>query len=135
MKKKRMLDSATGLHDIARRYLVARCAARDAKALIDLGLNQALGDKRERLVAVREDPRATLEQVVIVVAAKEALDLIELFETGSEGDGTEAGRTATTAFAASLACARSRYRRGRCTLCKGPALPCARRHAAGMSCA
>lgn len=119
------------LHELSLSYLIAHCAARDAKAMIDLGLSEATRFKREGLAAIRNNKLAELDDVIFVVATKEAYDLLELY---SHCDGEE-GRTATSALTAALSSARARYRRGRCAWCGGPALPCARRHAEGRSCA
>lgn len=119
------------LHELSLSYLIAHCAARDAKAMIDLGLSEATRFKREGLVAIRNNKLAELDDMIFVVATKEAYDLLELY---SHTDWEE-GRTATSALTAALSSARARYRRGRCARCGGPALPCARRHAEGRSCA
>ncbi len=125
-------------------YLRALVAKRDAKRLIDLGFASSVA---AALVVIRDDQRqldvrttingvavtAISEEAVALVALKEAADAIELYDR--DPAHCPEGRTAAEAYAAAMKRVRARYQRGQCRRCKGPALPCARRHARGLSCA
>ena len=76
--------------------------------------------------------RDQAKQEIAEIAAKEAADLIDLYDV--EPDRYPEGRTADTAFKNAMRQARRCYARGKCALCKGPAIACARRHAQGSSC-
>ena len=110
-------------------YLAAHVAYRDAVRLLSIGLAACTEETSQRL---KEEPR-TLDDAIVAVAITEAADLVELFER----DPSEypQGRTPDLAFADRLKNAKRRFRNGKCALCKGPALPCAIRHARGRSCA
>jgi len=110
-------------------YLSAHVAHRDSKRLLSIGLAACVQDASRRL---REKPK-TLDEAVEAVAIKEAADLVELYE--QDPIGFSDGRTADAALAAGFKLTKKRYRNGKCALCKGPALPCAIRHARGRSCA
>ena len=113
----------------AESYVRAFAARRDAKRLLDIGFAAATKDHAKVL---RRAPR-TLAEAIEIVAVKEACDRLDIYDRDPGGEPD--GRTADVAFAVSLKVARSRYARGKCWLCKGPALRCARRHAHGRSCA
>lgn len=111
-------------------YLRVLVAHRDAKRLLDIGRDAATEDYL-RLVAKVIDTSA-LPAVIQAVAVSKAKELIELYD--GEPSAWPAGRSADSATAAALKLCRKLYRRGKCTLCGGAALPCARRHAHGRDC-
>lgn len=74
-----------------------------------------------------------LEDVVFMVAVKEAADLLDLYDRDPKR--YPQGRGVEPALTFSLRSTRARYANGKCGLCKGPALDCARRRAHGGSCA
>lgn len=108
-------------------YVGAAVARRDARRLLDIGFEASTSEAFRALIP------ATLETAIGCVAAKEAMALVELYDSNPEKH--PAGRTAETALKASWAIARERYAGGKCGLCGGKALSCAERHAAGRSCA
>ncbi len=125
-------------------YLRALVARRDAKRMIDIGFDAATEEARaviEAEQAAREtnfffngaEVLTLTPEAIDAVALKEAADSIEIYER--DPAHSPDGRTAAEAYAAALKRVRSRYRGGKCSLCKGPALPCARRHTRGGSCA
>jgi hypothetical protein len=116
--------------EATRQYLAALCAHRDAKHLLELGFAAATAKARAVLSVECDD---ALPEAMQLVAAKEAADIIDLYD--KDPTAYPDGRTADMALAASTANVRARYARGRCHFCNGPALACARRHAHGRSCA
>jgi hypothetical protein len=141
-KKKAPLD----VQEAGKQYLHALCAKRDAIRLIEIGF--AVGT--QKYVKAIQAAQASLERdeapstgllndSIALVAMKEARDIIELYERDPQRYPD--GQSAESALAAGMKIARGRYKKSRfskefkCTLCRGPALPCAVRHASGKSCA
>jgi hypothetical protein len=123
----------TPLQEAIRAYLGAYVAARDAKRLIDIG-RAATVEQPLKVLWSAQRQTARFDALLELVAAKEALDLIAIYGDDPLFNGGH-GRTADLAYAEALKNVRSRYQRGRCTLCNGPARACAIRHAEGKSCA
>ena len=109
-------------------YLGAKVARRDAERLLDIGYAAAVEDAAKVLEREPED----LDEAILFVAAKEASDIIDLY--GHDPEEYPQGRTIDLAYAHALKSAKKRYHKGKCCFCKGPALPCAKRHAHGRSC-
>ena len=110
-------------------YLGAHVAYRDAKRLLKHGLAAAT----MKAFGTLEAEPVNLGEAIELVAAKEAFDLIELYEQNP--DKYPEGRTAESALKDGLRRARGRYQGNKCSLCKGIGLACAKRHAHGRSCA
>lgn len=117
--------------EAARSYLGALCAYRDAKRLLMKGFAHATAEPYR--VLAKDVAPADLLELTKIVACKEASDLIDLYDR--EPGSYPEGRTADTAFAAGMRVAKARYARGKCGLCRGPALDCAKRHGKGQGCA
>jgi hypothetical protein len=115
------------------RYLTLQQAYRDAVRLIEIGRSAASKEHRDVLNRVLRSSKPLLADLVLVVAVREAWDLLELFKT--DPDGYPEGETVEQAWAISLRNVRLRYRGGKCGLCRGPARTCAARHVEGLSCA
>ena len=113
-------------------YLNAFTVRRDARRMIDAGFNAATERCRTALLFEEED-RISLFEAEALVVAKEAVDLLGLYEKAPLE--YPEGRTADLALAASRKNAGTRYRSGKCRSCGGRALPCACRRALGKSCA
>jgi hypothetical protein len=111
-------------------YVGAMVAARDAKRLITVAFGTVTTESRAILHEERINPG--LECAIELAAVKEAADLVALYD--SDPQAWPQGRTAAEALAYASGIVKARYRRGRCTSCKGPALACAKRHADGLSC-
>jgi hypothetical protein len=127
------MTKAQRIERAAVRYLAAQQAHRDALRLLEIGRSAASTEHRKILTQVVESKRSTLDDLIYVVAAKEALDLITFYATDPQGYPD--GKTSERAWAVSLKAIKARYRKGKCALCKGPALGCIARHAEGRSCA
>ncbi len=112
-------------------HLRSVVAVREGARLLHAGHEAAVATLKPVLGA--DVGRLGIEQVTALVVAKEASDLLGLYDL--DPAAYPDGRTADLAIAASAKNAGRRYQRGRCALCKGPALDCARRHARGRSCA
>lgn len=129
----RRMTKAERIERAARGYLTAQQVHRDALRLLEIGRSAASKEHREMLDGILESKTSTLDDLIYVVAAKEALDLIEFFKT--DPGGYPDGETAARAWEVSLKNIKARYRKGKCALCKGSALGCIARHAEGRSCA
>lgn len=119
------LTSATAV------YMAAYVAQRDAVRLIRQGFAAAthsalgvLSTKVERLTFVE------VSRLVVCQLARELVDL-----HGERPLEYPEGSTAERALAYAERAVGARYASGKCRLCNGDALPCARRHAVGRSCA
>ena len=135
------MNRAEDIRAVAHSFLGALVARRDAKRLLDVGFEAATEDARTTLedgqgridVRIEDDAGPIGDMAILLVALKEAADLIELHDRDPKS--YPAGRTAAEAFAVTEKAIRRRYARDKCGFCKGPAVQCARRHARGMSCA
>jgi hypothetical protein len=127
-----MHEQREEIRKAARSLVGALAAKRDAKRLIDYGFAAAT---EESIVAIRDAQTScsSLEVAIELAIVKEAADLIDLYDRDPEQ--YPAGRTDVEALAAARKAVLACYRRDKCTICKGPALPCAKRHAQGKSCA
>ncbi len=137
--KKPPLPTVEELRDATGSYIRATAAYRDAKRLLESGYAAGIARPHAVLVAGRDDDarrpnaRMTLEQAIELVIAKEAADLLGLYDR--DPLAWDAGRTADAALASARETVQGRYARGRCSFCgQKTALACARRHAAGKSC-
>ncbi len=114
-----------------RGYVGATAAVRDAKRLLYLGFSEAAGPHRKILTV--DIDMLFFEEALEICIAKEATDLLDLYERCPRD--YPQGRDAESALAHARKLCKSRYVKGKCRLCKGPALSCLRRHANGRSCA
>jgi hypothetical protein len=117
------------VYEAALGYVRAYSARRDAHRMLDIGFDAATEEGRRILSKAGRN----LEEAIEIVAAKEAVDRLDIYE--KDPASCPDGRFGDTAFNTALVAARKRYHRGKCSLCRGPALPCARRHGRGLSCA
>ena len=126
-----------GLCRAVRVLLRLTAAKRDAIRLIEDGYHASAEQLSRDVVKVRsecdgEGPMSLGDAIELVIG-REASDLLDLYDRDPKGYPD--GITDDRAYAATQRAIIRRYKRGKCSLCKGPALPCARRHALGRSCA
>lgn len=119
-------------------YTRAIAALRDAKRLLDRGFAEVTSGARHVLDAATEGQEARGDHCDIAVAiemviGKEARDLLDLYDRHPLEYPN--GQSAERALMVTRKAITSRYRRGKCSLCKGRAALCAPRHATGRSCA
>lgn len=114
-------------------FAIALVVRRDALALVDAGFRSTTQPEREMFASVGEAP--DMDTALEMAIGKEVTDLIDGYARDPSSEMFAAGRSPHTAIAAARRIVRARYRSGKCSLCKGPALPCARRHIHGRGCA
>lgn len=122
---------AKAIRAAGRSYLKAACAFRDAKELLRKGFVAATATECEILHHPTDG--LNLEDAIERVVIKEAIDIAEFYDR--DPDRWPNGADAAGAYESASRSVRQRYAKGKCSLCKGPALACARRHASGRSCA
>jgi hypothetical protein len=118
------------MHACGATYLRAVCARRDALLLIEDGFTARIAVARVGIAEARGlSEKLSMEQAMEMAMLALANELLTVYlECPLE---YPQGRSAAEAMDFARRAVAERFRQGRCSYCKGPALPCARRAASG----